>query len=215
MCGRAAEKAAVFGAAPRKLRYTGRPCGRRQVVRPQLPKLVSAGSNPVARSKNPKARASGPFPLTHRRRDSNPGGCGAAGTARAVPQRSTQGGPQALRSGGGPRRARDAESRRPLQESEGPRERAFSVDASAFPKLRKFMNFRQFHGVLPRMKRKFMNFRATARLRHRNGGMAPRRDSRSETPAAKPIKKAAGYAQHPDGLESISPRGLRAPTNAG
>lgn len=25
-------------------------CGRRQVVRPQLPKLVSAGSSPVARS---------------------------------------------------------------------------------------------------------------------------------------------------------------------
>lgn len=30
-------------------------CGRRQVVRPQLPKLVSAGSNPVARSRDSDA----------------------------------------------------------------------------------------------------------------------------------------------------------------
>ena len=59
------------------------------------------------------------------------------------------------------------------------------------------MNFRPFHGFLPRMKRNFMNFRANAGLRQRNGGHGP---------AAKPIKKAAGYAQHPDGLESLSPR---------
>ena len=35
----------------RRLSYNAiLPCGHRQVVRPQLPKLVFAGSNPVARS---------------------------------------------------------------------------------------------------------------------------------------------------------------------
>ena len=46
-------------------------CGHRQAVRPQLPKLVFAGSNPVARSIEPQAagipKGAGRFFMAHLR----------------------------------------------------------------------------------------------------------------------------------------------------
>ncbi len=49
-----------------KVRYNSlHACGRRQVVRPKLPKLVFAGSSPVARSMNfPTLPSGGVFFLT-------------------------------------------------------------------------------------------------------------------------------------------------------
>ena len=50
--------------APHAVYYRSHNCGCRQVVRPELPKLVFAGSSPVTRSRELRGNGNPPLPFS-------------------------------------------------------------------------------------------------------------------------------------------------------